>query len=513
MNTFFTIIKYDYLQRTRSSAFLVTLCISFAVAYTFIPAPDTNYSTIRVGNFQGVYNSAWFGYVTAIMTSVFLSLIGFYLVNGSIKTDIDTKIGHIISATPITNFSYLLSKVISNFLVLLSIVFLIFIMSVSLFFLYNDGHPFEFMLFLKPYFFITLPAMFIVATLTVVFEVFLGKHTVVQNIIFFFLFSFLLMMPAKTTSQFALDFFGSKIVTHQMQLQVQEILQVNTLNNIGVGYIIKTNQETKKFVFSGVNFSSFFIVSRFLWILFSISSIALISPFFHRFNVTEKRSIKIVKKAFSVSKVKTEIVLSTLKKIQVNYSIVPLLKTEITLLFRKGKRWLWFLNIVGMVLLATLPLDIAHKIILPIVWFLQVHRLSDITTKETTNNVHYFAFSSYKPLSRLLVSKILAASILIFALALPLTIRLVVMTSVSDAFLVILGGLFLVLFASILGILTRSKKLFEILFFLITYANINGIPFFDYFGNHPNNTILILILSVIFLLTIFRLRYYQLKNN
>jgi len=99
-----SIIKADYLQRTRSYAFLVTLAISLYIAYTFVPAPGAAYTTVRVGNFIGVYNAAWIGYVTAMMTSVFLSLIGFYLINNSIKKDIETGVGMIIAATSISNF-------------------------------------------------------------------------------------------------------------------------------------------------------------------------------------------------------------------------------------------------------------------------------------------------------------------------------------------------------------------------------------------------------------------------
>ncbi len=143
MKSLITIIKLDFLQRTRNYNFLITLCACLAIAYTFVPEPNANYSTIRISDYVGFYNSAWFGYVTAIMTSIFLSLIGFYLINSSIKNDLETKVGQMIAATPISNFSYLLSKVISNFLLLLTIVFIIFLMSIILFFLYNDGYPFQ----------------------------------------------------------------------------------------------------------------------------------------------------------------------------------------------------------------------------------------------------------------------------------------------------------------------------------------------------------------------------------
>jgi len=39
-----------------------------------------------------------------------------------------------------------------------------------------------------------------------------------------------------------------------------------------------------------------------------------------------------------------------------------------------------------------------------------------------------------------------------------------------------------VLFAIALGILSGGKKLFEILFFMFTYLNIEMVPFADYFG-------------------------------
>lgn len=115
MKNLINTIKFDYLQRTRTYPFLVTLCASLAIAYTFVPEPNANYSTIRIANTVGFYNSAWFGYVTAMMTSMFLSLIGFYLVNSGIKKDIETKVGQIVASTKVTNFTYLLSKVSSNF--------------------------------------------------------------------------------------------------------------------------------------------------------------------------------------------------------------------------------------------------------------------------------------------------------------------------------------------------------------------------------------------------------------
>ena len=77
MNSYKSIIKADYLQRTRSYSFLITLLVSVCLAYTFLPTAEAGYSTVRVGDYSGEYNSAWVGHVTAIMASTFLWLIGF----------------------------------------------------------------------------------------------------------------------------------------------------------------------------------------------------------------------------------------------------------------------------------------------------------------------------------------------------------------------------------------------------------------------------------------------------
>lgn len=515
MKSFFTIIKLDYLQRTRSYAFLITLCASLAIAYTFIPEPNANYSTIRIANYIGTYNAAWFGYVTAIMSSLFLSLIGFYLINNSIKTDLETKVGQIIASTKIENFNYLFSKVLSNFLVLLAILCTIFIMSSILFFFYNDGFPFEILHFIKPYFIITIPALFIISCIAVIFEVFLGKYSVLQNIGFFFLFSLLMLSNKKNQNNFSLDILGTEIVMHHMENQVRKITNAKKTKELSIGYVLGNVKEAKKFQFDGITFPITFILSRLAWILFSIGAIAITSLFFHRFNLKEKSSNKPSKIKPKQKTLYKDITLLNLPMVKSNYKIFPLLKTEFLLLIRKGKTWLWLINFAGIISLLLTPLQIAHQFILPILWFLQVGRLSDVSTKEIENDIYYFSFSSYKPLSRLLFSQILASVFLLLLLASPLYIRLIIHGDVIAFSSIILGAIFIALIAIFLGILTKGKKLFEVLFFMITYANINRIPFVDYFGALTHNSIYIakLLITIILLIVFsFLIRKRMIRN-
>lgn len=516
MKHFLAIVKYDYLQRTRTYTFLITLCASLVIAYTFVPAPDAGYSTIRISDYVGAYNSAWFGYVTAILTSVFLALIGFYLVTGTIKTDNETRVGQIISATPIRNFSYLLAKAMSNFLLLLTLVGIIFLMSVALFFVYADGFPFELMKFIKPYVVITIPTLFFISVLAIVFEIVFGKYTVIQNIAFFFIFSTMMVYSPKAELYNYLDVFGTKIVTKHMEQTVRAIENIDDSEELTLGYIIGGTEETKTFQFNGIDFPLPFIASRFAWVLLSLVLLLLMAPLFHRFRVRERIRVKKTKIVLEGQPILKDIMVSDLALMTTNYTIWPLLKAEFLMLVRKGKNWLWLFNIAGMVLLAVLPLDIAHQLVLPVLWFFQVHRFSDITTKETTNRMHYYAFSSYLPLQRLLMSQLFSAFILMLGLAMPLVIRYMLLMNVQVIMSILFGGLFIVLLAAVLGLVTKGKKLFEILFFLLTYANLNKIPVLDYFGGLVQSDMYWITLRFIVLALLggtFLIRKWQLKNE
>ncbi len=494
----FNIIKYDYLQRTRNYPFLIVLCATLAIAYTFVPEPNATYSTIRIGDYVGLYNSAWFGYVTAVMSCIFLSLAGFYLVNDGIKKDTDTKVGQIVASTPASNFKYLFSKVLSNFLMLLTIVFLVFLMGIILFFCYHDGFTLELMQFVKPFVVITVPAMFCISCIAVVLEVLLGKYKTIQNVLFFFLFVAIMLFTPKTEGEFTLDPFGNKIVVHQMEALVKKIPNTAEKTNLTIGYVIGNLQDSKRFMFDGMDFTNLFLLSRLGWIFLGTLAIMVIAFKFHRFDLKQKASLKVnASVALKEKTAHTEIVSSQLALANENFSIASILKTEILMLLRKGKRWTWALNVVGMALLVVVPTKIAFSMVLPILWFLQVNRLSELTIKEQIHNMSQYLYTSYNPLGRLFLSQLLAGIILMISLALPFVLKLLLTGNPTTAFSIILGAVFIVFLASALGIVSKGNKLFEVLFFFITYANINTISFAEYYGSLSH--------SPIYFLTIFGL--------
>src|ERR1700733_6130401 len=198
MSSYKSIIKADYLQRTRSYAFLITMLVSVCFAYTFVPPAGAKYSTVRIGDFVGENNAAWIGHITAIMASTFLWLLGFYLVSNGIRRDKETGVGQIIATTSISNFKYLLAKALSNFFVLLTITIIVMIMALSLVITRGGNYSFDLIQFIFPYIFTTIPSIFFVSVLAIFAEVVAGRYTHLQNIGFFILF----MIVAGITNRF-----------------------------------------------------------------------------------------------------------------------------------------------------------------------------------------------------------------------------------------------------------------------------------------------------------------------
>jgi hypothetical protein len=525
MQYLYMIVKADYLQRTRNYSFLITLAVTVFMAYLFVPAQNAGYTTLSASGYKGVYNAAWVGYVSAIMTTVMLAYYGFLLVNSGIKKDIETEVGLIIATTPISNFKYLLCKLLSNYLVLLTIAGITFLMSIGVFFFRGSGYPFIFSNFLLPYLFFAVPALFVVAALAIVGEVFLGKRSIVQFISYFTLCGIcmaLINTKSDTQTNGALDPFGLSLITKSITQHINTNFGEN-IKSVSFGFIFNGQRTYKLFEWAGLNWTPLFIISRLLWMGSGLLLVYISSLFFHRFDFKQAANIKRKKKLIATLAVNTPISknigfnIATLPALTFNYGIYAFVKTELLMLVRQGNKWLWLLNAGLWIAMCFTPFNLAYSYLLPILLFLQVNRWSALATKEKTHRVHYFAFASYKPLQRLLPAQMLSGIILAIALCLPVIIRCALTGNSYAIVNIVNGAILVVLLAVALGIISGGKKLFEIFFFLLTYSVVNKVPVTDYLGSLPHQNkdifiLLVLSLNVALVILSLMARSYQARH-
>src|SRR5437899_2657286 len=97
--------RANLLERARRPAFLVLLGVGLWAAWLFTPPNDSAYATVRMADGRGLYGSAWIGTTVAMLTALFFSFAGFYIVKNAIAGDRETRVGEVLAATPISNLA------------------------------------------------------------------------------------------------------------------------------------------------------------------------------------------------------------------------------------------------------------------------------------------------------------------------------------------------------------------------------------------------------------------------
>ncbi|HEV8238266.1 MAG TPA: hypothetical protein VGS57_02740 [Thermoanaerobaculia bacterium] len=205
-------------SRLRSPSTIVTVLALFAAAFVYVPAPDAKRASImwEVGGhmYSGTYTAGFIGAVVALLTSMLLPLVGFYLVAGSVRRDLERRVWPIIAATRTSATSYLLGKWVASFAYLLVLAALALLPATYLFLRYGTG-PFALGQLLMPWLLLAPAAMAFTAACALLFDVTPGLSGRGGYVLWFFVFSFLFMMiPAGISGRFDKDPTNDRSTTY-----------------------------------------------------------------------------------------------------------------------------------------------------------------------------------------------------------------------------------------------------------------------------------------------------------
>lgn len=193
-------IAAEVKTRLRSTSTAVAVVAILVASFKWIPDPASGAVSIAWGektgvSTSGIYNSAYVGASAAVLAALFLSLIGFYLVTGSIRRDRQSGVGVILAATPLSSAAYLAGKIAAHTVYLWTIS-LVSLAGGFLVFLRFGVGGFAPLAFLMPWLYFVAPAMVFVAALAVFFDATPGLRGVGGYIAYFFFWCFgLLILP------------------------------------------------------------------------------------------------------------------------------------------------------------------------------------------------------------------------------------------------------------------------------------------------------------------------------
>ncbi len=478
--------RADFLQRTRSYAFLITLGITLYVGYFFVPPNHSSYATMTIGDHRGLYNSAYLGSLMALLISPFLSLAGFYLVKNAIERDVQTRVGQILATTTLSKALYTVGKTISNFAVLAVMVAVMGVAAVAMQFIRAEDETLHLGQLVMPLIFISLPVMLVVAALAILFEAIPWLRGGLGNVVYFFVWISALSAPLSRLDKGVHgsynDLFGTGALVPSITAACEAAFPGSNKTGLNLGINVKDSGkfwDLTTFRWDGLDWTQAIIASRLWWLGVGLGLALLAAVFFRRFDPARERSTKKtrVAKLPSASEVMEDRVVpaaahsATLRPLtkRPRFSFPFMVLAELRLALHGVSLW-WYLVAVGLFAAGLFtPVSVSREVLIA-AWIWPLLIWSAMGTRETRLRTDQLVFSIAHPLRRQLPACWLAGVIITILTGGGTGIRLLIAGDQLGLLAWIVGALFIPTMALALGVWSGSGKLFEVLYLLLWYV-------------------------------------------
>jgi len=450
------------------------------LAMIFFPQDEAAYQTIRLGEFKGVYNSAWIGNTLAMLNVSFLPLILFYFLRGSIQRDASSRRGEIYVATQLRKFDYLMGKAVSNLVVALLIVAW---MTCTAFFMQlwiGEDVSINIAQLMLPQLIHVLPMLLIVSMITLVFDAVPALRASLGNITYFFLASAGLVL-------LSYDISGIDYVISQMKAQILEThgVQVESIN-IGISTVSK-DAVSIPFVLNGISYKEYpdtsigYIIASSL-VLFTIAWLSF------NMNALLARSSNEGSRS-RLAKIFSEVTafaprLNRIIHASAAHSVfLNVTRQEFLLLSTSKSPYLWLSLCILWLAQCFVSVSLLLSAVLPAVMLLAALVISSLGQREKAHDTQGFLINGPLLMKVQYPSMLAAGVMFLLLITLPSMLRLGLMYEFYAIALLMTGFLCTVSAAILLGTLSGSNKAFEIAFVIVWYMGpISHFTYLDFIG-------------------------------
>jgi hypothetical protein len=502
------IARADFLERVRRYSFLLTLLFATFLGYS----AATGRIMIQLGGHRGVYTSAWVGALVALVTTCWVSLVGFYIVKGAIDRDRQTGVGQVLAATPLSKPMYALGKFLSNFAVLTSMVLVLAGAAVVMQIFMREDPRFNLFALLSPFVIVALPAMLLTAAVAVLFETLPVLRGGTGNVVWFFVWAFLGVSLAAVTGIEWLDPLG--IMTMASSMRQGAWAHIPGYQG-GFGFTIadKPVQVVQSFRWEGVPWSASQILLRLAWCGVAIVLVLFAAAVFDRFDSAKlfgrarrkavpaapggafANGLAVANGAALATTATSPIArptpiritatrLTTLATSERSSAFVRLVIAELKLA-TKGSQWWWYAVSAGLLIAqATAPVAAARQQLLGTSWLWLVLVWSGMGARETRFGTRALLFSSARILPRQLLASWLAGFVLAVLFGSAAGLRIFATEGAAALLPWIAGAALLPSMALALGVFSGTSKPFEAILTAMWYIGpINRVSGIDYTGS------------------------------
>ncbi|HVT99626.1 MAG TPA: hypothetical protein VHE33_19155 [Acidobacteriaceae bacterium] len=490
------LVKADFLTRVRRTSFLVTLGFAVFAGYQVFAGNVQ----MQLDDYRGVYNSAWVGALMGVVTSTLLTLVGFYIVKGSILRDETTHVGQILAATPMSRGFYTVAKWLGNFSVLAAIVAVMGLAAVAMQLMRGEDRTLHLWTLLSPLILYALPAMAFVAAMAVLFETLPLLRGGVGNVAWFFLWIGILVVGVGTSAEhggavlrgeYFRDFSGMPTLMGQMRTTLVQV-DPHFRNNFSLA--IGGMKPHKQFLWEGVEWDAAQVTARLLWFVYALATALLAAIFFHRFDpgregfARKRRTMQerapVVELAAAKNLAQADPWthrLSPLEPTAPKNRFFALVAAELRVMLQ-GHRWWWYAIAAGLfVACAAAPVKASSGGVILAAWIWPLLIWSKMGGRESRYATGALIFSAPHALDRQLPAAWVAGVLITLATGGGLLIRLLIAADGRAVAGLLVAVCFIPSLALACGILTGGSKFFEALYTVGWYAgaahHIRGLDF------------------------------------
>jgi len=497
------LVKADFLTRVRRTSFLLTMGFTLYVGYeTF-----AGHIVLRLDDYRGVYNSAWVGALMGIVTSAFLSLVGFYIVKGSILRDEQTRVGQILAATPMSKSFYTVAKGLGNFAVLASMVGVMAVAALLMQIVRGEDRTLHWGALLGPLVLYALPAMAFVAGLAVLWETLPWLRGGVGNVVYFFVWTGLLSMGVSAVvghegslraNAFFRDFTGMPTLMSQMRAA---LVRVDPGFGNGFSLTIGSVGPAKRFVWNGLVWNGVEVAARLAWVGYALLAALLAAVFFHRFDparvkaqggarraeaAPERGEVIELKAARHLAEQKREGwrgMLTAVPRGEAKARFFALVAAELRLMLH-GQMWWWYVGAAGLFVgCVAAPLSEGRTGVLVVAWLWPLLLWAQMGNREARWATESLVFASPQAMARQLPAAWLAGVLVAMGTGGGLAIRLGIAGDVHGLVGWAVGACFIPSLALACGVWSGGSKLFEALYTVWWYVGaLHHVSGLDYTG-------------------------------
>jgi len=490
------VARADFLERQRRFSFIAMTAMSLFAAFWFVPRDDGSMQVmvIQPDRFIQAGNPSWIPVASAWGLGFFLPLIGFFYLRNAVSFDEKSGVSQLISTSPFGNIRYMLGKLCSGTLLLYCFTAVVIIGSLFMTVWHFPNQHLSAYEFLSPFIFLVTALPFC-AAVALLFESVRFLRGAIGSIVYVagFITMYVLISQAQTLSLLlrVFDFSGTAVIFHGIGNAVleQSGMPMDTMLFLGGGGDSLTGAAvpTAQLVFNGIRHTADdiqgFAGMLFVTLGLTLSSAPLykLSEKLTQIKMPKKR--RVTKTAASVGTPQT---VYTPVQSSTGFSGLRVMTAELRLLLC-GQPLLWkAVSLLGLALCLFIDLGVVQKYIMPLfmLWFINV--FSAMGSREYQYDMLKIITTAPNGRLRQIINLWLSGIFIAFVISIPAILRMLFAGQIDGIFACLAGVIFLPSFAMFIGEFTKTQRVFETAFIIITYIVLNNADAFMYMGIHPD---------------------------